>query len=705
MAYRGEDLDLRSPLGRGMREPYSTQEPGLNGRGRGGALYVDDTVLACCNQAFDIAQAHSNPEVQLEHLIHAMTRVDAAAEVLERRGIREGHLRRESAAAIAADIPIARGMTHTPRASTDFETVVRRATDHAANRNAAANVEDVLWVLLNYDRENPAVALLMRHALNWQQWDWPHRRERERVVERVVERVQAPAPQPQPVMPSYTAPNLDLLINRLDHIETSIRALPRDNGYASGVDHMAGRLADMENAFRGLQNEFATDRRAMTDLLRDLRREMSTRTDGGKVPSNLLERIHGVESTVQMRFDQLARSFNAVEQRIDSMPVGGSVSLPPKLMDRLDGIERTLAARPTGNADHVVHTLSERINGLEKGIAASIAERMKALDRVISSVQSNGSTGAPEEMMLVAEQLQTAAGNMQNVNDRLSALERIVAERLGGMERVATERQTTLEKRLVEQTAHMERTLGDRLIAAERNQLERLQEMQRLMTGLAERPVTAGGGDVRALQPLLDTHAQQTQATLKGALTNLAQPLIERMAQVEQNVERQQAQTTFAMNSLMEKTSTSTVEINAQHARELGELHEALVQLGQNQKTLSDSLDQWRQDAAGDLGVIGNRLATIESAGGGAKALTDQLGTLSTDLQALQRVALADYDQNRRGIRHWLFGTENIFAGSWRDDTAQLRARIQERDAPQPKQQQTKAQMPPVSEIDIRKGV
>lgn len=659
MAYRGEDLDLRNPQGRSVREPYGAQELGLNGsRGRSSAVYVDDTVLACCNRAYDIAQAHGAHEVQLEHLVHALTRVEAAAEVLERRGIREAHLRRESAAVMAADIPMGLSPTASPRASTEFETVLRRASELAVGRNASASVDDLLWVLLNFDRENPAIALLMRHALNWQQWDWPHRRER--TMDRLAQSAAQPAP-----MPAYPSQN---------------------------NDHLVGRLADMEGTVRAMHSDIANDRRLLTDLMREMRRDFtSSRGENQKLPSGLLDRIGGVESKVDLRFDQVSRAFDAIEDRLDALqksPSGGPIAttIPAQLYDRLSAIERALSSQPRDENDRTAQMLTERLATVEKGIAASLAEgarnwamlsdRLKGLDRVLSAVQTTGGTGGSTELLLVAEQMQSAAGHVQNVNDRLSALERIVAERFGGLERVATERQSTLEKRLVEQTAHMERMLGDRLIAAERSQLERLSEIQRLLVGFDEK-AGVGTGAVKGISTLLDTHSQQMQLTLKGALTNLAQPLIERMAQVEQNVERQQAQTTFAMNTLMEKTSSTTTETGVQHVRELSELHEALVQLGQNQKSLSESLDQWRQESGGDLGVISNRLTEIERS---ATMPTSAMTQLQADIQGLQQVTLADYDKNRRGVRHWLFGTDDVFAGSWRDDTAQLRARLKERE-------------------------
>jgi ATP-dependent Clp protease ATP-binding subunit ClpA len=176
MSYRGEDLDLRTPHSRGPREGQNG-EHGLNGtRGgrvatgrHGDAIYVDDTVLACCNHAFGVAQANGASEVRLEHLVHALTRVEAAAGILEDRGIREAHLRRESGAVISSEIPV--GLGHTdgaPRSSSAYADVLGRASDLAQRRGVAATVHDLLWVLLNYDRDIPAIGLLLRHATDWQ---------------------------------------------------------------------------------------------------------------------------------------------------------------------------------------------------------------------------------------------------------------------------------------------------------------------------------------------------------------------------------------------------------------------------------------------------------------------------------------------------------------------------------------------------------
>src|SRR5262245_46657007 len=157
MAYKGTDLDLRTP--RPATNPSETpmtalREPASNGgsvRLAGsfaGPIAVDETVLACCNRAYDIACFHAAPDVRLEHLLHALTRVGVAAEALAELGIRVDNLRRDTAVAIAADLPARPLEADTsPRSSAAFEHVLRRAADQAGRPQAPAGVPDRLGTM------------------------------------------------------------------------------------------------------------------------------------------------------------------------------------------------------------------------------------------------------------------------------------------------------------------------------------------------------------------------------------------------------------------------------------------------------------------------------------------------------------------------------------------------------------------------------
>src|SRR5215831_694813 len=172
MAYKGADLDLRTPrLATSGSETGATplREPAGNGvrlAGSFGApIAVDETLLACCNRAYDIARFHGAVDVRLEHLLHALTRVGLAAEALAELGIRVDGLRRETAVAIAAEVPTSSlEADASPRASVAFEHVLRRAADQAGRWHAPAGVHDLVRSMLGAGAGSPAAALLMKAA-------------------------------------------------------------------------------------------------------------------------------------------------------------------------------------------------------------------------------------------------------------------------------------------------------------------------------------------------------------------------------------------------------------------------------------------------------------------------------------------------------------------------------------------------------------
>jgi hypothetical protein len=165
MGYRGRDLDLRTP----ERWPV----PAGQWRGEAqppGALLVDEVVLACCNHAYDLALAHRAREVRIEHLLNAMSRTDAAIAVMAGHGIDAAGLRQDTARVIATDdtvIPAHERLS--PRRSQELADVLNSAAAGAMQRNASANVADVLRALFELNSEQPGLAMLKRNTPGWQQ--------------------------------------------------------------------------------------------------------------------------------------------------------------------------------------------------------------------------------------------------------------------------------------------------------------------------------------------------------------------------------------------------------------------------------------------------------------------------------------------------------------------------------------------------------
>jgi len=145
MSYKGMDLNLRSSRAWPGREP-GIDDTGANGgwshpgRAAQEPIQVDDHVEACCNSAYDAAQFHGAAEVRLEHLLYAMTRVRAAAELMEQLSIRAGQVRQETAVAIASVAP-----SHAeggPRTSMEMEEILRRAAAFAGRLRREAGDDE-----------------------------------------------------------------------------------------------------------------------------------------------------------------------------------------------------------------------------------------------------------------------------------------------------------------------------------------------------------------------------------------------------------------------------------------------------------------------------------------------------------------------------------------------------------------------------------
>ena len=183
MSYRGGDLELRTPQGlpASKRSPVRDPEPTLNGwrlldhertshrpsqEDRSEPIWVDDIVMDCCNQAFELASAHRAEEVRLDHLLHALTVVEGALTLLEQKGIKATPLRRETGARITGDIPLPAGAPP-PRRSAELQKSLSRASEWAYARRRPVSVIDLISVLLQAPRDWPGIDLVHQFADDW----------------------------------------------------------------------------------------------------------------------------------------------------------------------------------------------------------------------------------------------------------------------------------------------------------------------------------------------------------------------------------------------------------------------------------------------------------------------------------------------------------------------------------------------------------
>ncbi len=694
MAYRGEDLDIRIGHGRVSRPSYGVDDaPQLNGwrprasSGRSDPLYADETVLACSNHAFDVAHAHGSSEVRLEHLLHAMTRVEAAAEILEQRGIREAHLRRESAAVISSDIPMGRGHAAQPRASSEFSDVLRRASDHAAQRSQSATVHDLLWVLLNYNRDNPAIALLLRHANDWQSWDWPHMRTttppvverhvvyteqpRQRVETQTVY-VEKPAPRQQtqtvyvegPPPPRQQAVYMDAPQRQVYVDAPPRRETVRETVYVDAPPPMyvdapqqpqQTVYVEAPPAPKTVYVEGPPPRQQTVYVeAPPARREREPVAQPVVVQPNfdgVYDRIDQLEGTLRVLHNEIAGDRRMIGDLIrdvqrDVAAPRSEAQIPHDVIRQLENVELAMESN-LETLGKTTQSLTDKLSTIERSVAgsssegarqwATMAERLKVFDQALTS------GGGKIDMSGVTNQ-------MQAVSERLSAFER-------GMNGIL-ERLSSL----------------DQTIAAQRNETVALRNSvgTELKTAI-DRLVVSQQQSAPALQSLINDRFQTLTSAMDqgGDAAAVVQQIV---GQVDRRHD-ESAQVLKALADRVVSIDTVNQESTRQHERDLSELHNALLKLGSNQQTLSENLDQWRLEQSGDIGIISNRIGSLEQTNTRPVELLEKM---SNDVQLLQRAALAEIDRDSGGFKHWLFGTNDIMGATWRNETNAVRQTLRQ---------------------------
>jgi hypothetical protein len=681
MAYRGEDLDLRTPLTwssatseiTGASEPYSNGSRGRSpGFSRSAPILVDEVVLSCSNHAFDVAVAHRAGEVRLEHLLHAMTRVDGASNALEARGIRVAGLRRESATIIAGEIPLGLSAVQGhPRRSDDFEQALRTASAIAYRRNAPANVDDLMDALLDMPSDIPGIALLARHGGRVAR-DRPQLREpmREPIRDREVYREPLREPlrewdQPaafQPLPPLTRASSGYGSDPRGNDVRKSLppyysnerptdrqsERLLRPEIAGSAVDGIQNaRIDQLENAVRTLASELSTDRK--TD-----------RDDANRFRGGLHDRLHALEQSViqaadndggaAVLLDRLAAVERGLEQRLNELSRPWSL-----LSERLQALEQTiLDTRGTKSGE--VTAIQDRLIGLERGMF----DRFKGLERAVESAPAFDLNPITSRLDIIEEAVLNPASNSaetDKIAERLRGLEESISAQRAQVNQANTALNHDLKNlgaALSNQAANNERVhsfVSDRIQTLtsgfERQRVELAGPLTERIGGLAATFASLVDRNKTDVTAAIDTRNAQTEATLAT--------LTERMSAFEAN-----------LTLSLEKAA----EAQAIHTAELKEVHEALIKLNTNQHTLAGSIDQWRLDGVGDISVIANRLEGIEKST--AKPI-QMMEALTTSVDNINRATVERYHRRNR-FMYWLFGTDDWLTASWPSQAASVEA-------------------------------
>ncbi|MEW5962249.1 MAG: hypothetical protein AB1749_01670 [Pseudomonadota bacterium] len=444
MGYRGQDIDLRTPQTWSETPADLAQtENGPRGRGydvpRGGPIWVDEALLACCNHAYDIALANRANEVRLEHLLHALTRLEEAIESLETRGVHVAAMRRDSAALIAAEVPV--GFSNgksSPRRSPEMEEALRLAAEQAYRRNEPASIDDLLDVFLLARPDLPGLALLERNIgpgagetpldlqnvrrsayLRRSEPAEPPRRQRER-PRRSVTRAFAEEPAMAPMPAERAATMTDQMQNsRIAALEQMVRTL-------------AGEIS-------GYRGEASRASLGMGERLQSIERLVSEGAGEG-IARFIVERIAALERTIEARLEQLEQSgrggvdltsierqFGQLQAKLDPTPLASRLELIEEaVLSRDTGVDAGLAER-VGAIERALESVAASVRAVEEAERAHRTEIYEAHASLTSEIKAASSAIAAEAQRAGARHAEADNG-FQGLARRIVAMEAQLAE-------------------------------------------------------------------------------------------------------------------------------------------------------------------------------------------------------------------------------------------------------------------------------------
>ncbi len=559
MVYQADDLDLRTPPGwsaSGAGPQHAEQANWLTRStvyhgGRRDPIWVDDTVMACTNHAYDLAMAHRAPEVRLDHVLNALTLSDAATRVLQARGINVAGLRVDTNELIASDKPNGKGKIH-PKHSQAMEEMLRLAADRAYQQRSPINVDDLLYAMFEMDPELPGLELLHRHVSPLADRNGHSRGALLRL-------------EPLPHLSAattggdrnannghYASRSSKRQIRTVTDRESqpSREALQRpevtDPSITVVDDAQNNRIAALERAIRDFGLDLADDRKSLRTLVKDLQRNAASQADDTRrLEGGLSERITALEDTLERsRHDgdvphAVIDRLSLMERNLDSRlaEIGDASSLPRSITDRLDQIDRSLQVRmvETGRSAPAIDAMVDRLNAIERNLEARFAdldqaegptavlmERFEEIERRLDArlVTLGRSTGSvPTALVdrferveqILEARLNDVISTSAHLSDRVEALERMFAEQSHAERSADLAQQIEVAAGVADKLDALERTyqlILDRLIGLERHVASdhktgdsALVALGQRMTALSD--TVKANGDLTSLSPAL----------------------------------------------------------------------------------------------------------------------------------------------------------------------------------------------------------
>lgn len=458
MDYRGPDLDLRTarwsaastdPAGwreaGGSAPPAPAPRPAVQ---RSSPIWVDETLLACANQAYDVALAYRSGELHLAHLLLAMTRIEAAAGALDARGVRVPSLRRDAAVAVAAEAPAA-DASGAPRRSAEVEDVLRLAAARAVQGGRAASIDDVIQILGEVGGELPGADMVVRYfprltrAAPQAPGSLMDMGEGASPLTLMGGAASHPAPAAgidQSIVHGIFERLADIersFADRLAALEAAVARPSSGNEYAD-LSLIDGRLSAIESALHARLNgdaSYAVDT-SLGDRLTAIEQALATeRTERAAAVTALSDEISGVRSAVRLAAQSSEQGQHAITGELQQVGAGleqHRLDLASSLGDRIIEIERALDA-------HV-----QKVADASASYRAELSEVHEALMKITTAQQTLAGG--------IDSWRNRDSGEIHLINARIGAVHEDGSKRLQAIERLCADVETLSQLVLDERT-------------------------------------------------------------------------------------------------------------------------------------------------------------------------------------------------------------------------------------------------------------
>ncbi|MGI9423308.1 MAG: hypothetical protein ACR2PA_08945 [Hyphomicrobiaceae bacterium] len=636
MSYKGEGLDLVAPQGgTGGRAASARSGPSgawlaraLEPADGASSLWVDEPVLRCCNQAYDLAVAHRASEVGLEHLVHAMTLVVEAIEALRHYNVNVTTLRQESAAIIASDLPVsfANGQTN-PSNSEEFTTVLRFAADRAYAHRSPITIEDILDTLFDMKSDLSSRNLLARHRADWRlrtnpdmQIEDPRERNREAptvtdsfqntridALERMVHELS-----------EHIAENRSSVSELLDELRGAAGSRPPANG--AGLQHVADPVVSADQKL-------------------------------------VLDQLYSVERSVASKFDELARAWgvlgnriDALENTVEALPVGGEPSVLEGLVATIDELNER-----AGNLTAVAG-LGDKFD--EVAALAKNLDSMAVFEQKIDRLEA-ALVGMPDRLMAMERRL-AQSPELGPLTTELRQPKELISSGDGGGIEVAP---------LVNAIAGVERRVEDNGLMVE-GFVDRFDRL--------DRAVVSHDVDKVQMQALIDTAMARVGDTFAnqrdGIAEEVARSVADRVGALSNMVHDRQMEQTRLMTGLgdrigqlEQRTSEGIERVIANGGGDNG-THDAMIKLNTNQQTLALAVDQLREETKAESLALRNEITGLLRVT--PMPVVDPIDG-RPDMNEIQRqiddvqAKLTKRQDFWTRFRIWLYGTDDWYGASW----------------------------------------